>query len=59
MARRKRSLVSWAILLVVLGLAAFGGYTLYNSPTGQSAERVVKKAVKAGVDQTKVESGSK
>jgi hypothetical protein len=48
MARRKRSLISWMILLGVLTLAAVGGYHLYNSDTGQATERVVKEAVKAG-----------
>jgi hypothetical protein len=56
MARRKRGFVSWIILLGILGLAVYGGHTLYHTPTGKSAKRVVKKAVKAGVEQTKVEN---
>jgi len=55
MARRKRSFISWLILIVVLTMAVVGGYHLYNSDTGQATSRVVKEAVKAGHNQAKKE----
>lgn len=55
MARRKRSFISWMILIAVLALAVVGGYHLYNSDTGQAASRVVKEAAKAGHKQAKKE----
>lgn len=53
MARRKRGKIKTALILAVLGLASFGGYTLYNryqSDVDSIAKKVqtkTKKVVKA------------
>jgi len=48
MARRKRGLFNTLLVVGVLALAVVGGYTIYSSPTGQRAERVMKAAGTAG-----------
>ncbi len=49
MARRKRGWLGTLLVVGVLALAVVGGYTIYSSPTGQKAGRVMKAAGQAGV----------
>ena len=54
--KRRRGFFGWIVVLGVLVLAGIGGYAIYTSPTGQSASRVVEKAVKSGIDQVNHET---
>lgn len=48
MARKKRGFMGYAVVLVILALAAFGGYMLLtDTPTGQKAIESAKAGAEA------------